>query len=297
MQCNKDFSTVVKSQKRQQHFGRLNMTADTAAARELAIYACPVCKRVLCQEEGGLRCAACAQAYPIKEGIPDFILEELSRSTDPVLRRMRFIDRMARIYETRLWYPIVLTVYGGFRSPSLGELIRTVTQNVQSTKGRVLDVACGPGTYGRRIASPSKGVFGIDVSSGMLRQGAAYAAKEGIPDVHFARARVEALPFENGFFDAALCCGSLHLFADAVTALREISRVMKPEAILSVFTFTAGRGGILRFRGVREWSKSHGLHVFELSEMERHLSDSGFKDFQPEVSGSILTFSARKQAA
>lgn len=166
-----------------------------------------------------------------------------------------------------------------------------------TTKGRVLDVACGPGTYGRRIASPSKEVFGIDVSIGMLRQGTAYTAKEGIPNVHFARARVEALPFEDGLFDAALCCGSLHLFADTVIALREIARVMKPAAILSVFTFTPGRGGVLKFRRVREWSlKKHGLHVFELSEMEQLLAASGFQDFHSEVCGSILTFSARKQA-
>jgi ubiquinone/menaquinone biosynthesis C-methylase UbiE len=116
--------------------------------------------------------------------------------------------------------------------------------------------------------------------------------------VHFARARVEALPFEDGFFDAVLCCGSLHLFADTTVALREMARVMKPAAILAVFTFTPGRGGILKFRRVREWlRRDHGLHVFELPEMERYLNTSGFKDFQPEVSGSILTFSARKQAA
>ena len=49
---------------------------------------------------------------------------------------------------------------------------------------------------------------------------------------------------------------------------------------------------------VREWSRRrHGLHVFELPEMERYLAASGFTDFQPEVAGSILTFSARKQAA
>ena len=274
------------------------MTADTAVASELGIYACPVCKRLLRQEEGVLRCPPCSQAYPIREGIPDFIREELSQSTDPVLRRMRFIDRMARIYETKLWYPIVLNIYGGFHSPSLAQLVSTVSQKVQSTKGRVLDIACGPGTYGRRIASPSKEVFGIDVSMGMLRQGAAYTAKEGIPNMHFARARVEALPFEDGLFDATLCCGSLHLFADTVIALREMARVMKPGAILAVFTFTAGRGGILKFRRVREWSRrDHGLHVFDLSEMEQYLTASGFKDFQPEVSGSILTFSARKQAA
>jgi ubiquinone/menaquinone biosynthesis C-methylase UbiE len=211
---------------------------------------------------------------------------------------MRFIDRMARIYETRLWYPIVLNIYGGFHSPSFAQLISTVSQKVQSTKGRVLDIACGPGTYGRRIASPSREVFGIDVSMGMLRQGAAYVAKEGISDVHFARARVEALPFEDGLFDAALCCGSLHLFTDTVIALREMARVMKPAAILSVFTFGAGRGGVLKYRSVREWSRrNHGLHVFDLSEMEQYLTASGFEDFQPEMSGSILTFSARKPAS
>jgi ubiquinone/menaquinone biosynthesis C-methylase UbiE len=133
---------------------------------------------------------------------------------------------------------------------------------------------------------------------GMLRQGAAYVAKECIPNVHFARARVEALPFEDGLFDAALCCGSLHLFTDTAIALREMARVMRPAAILSVFTFAAGRGGVLKFRRVREWSRrNHGLHVFDLSEMEQYLTASGFEDFQPEMSGSILTFSARKPAS
>jgi len=273
------------------------LAAVTSVASELGIYACPVCQRPLRQEEGALRCATCSQAYPISEGIPDFIREDLSRSADPELRRMRFIDRMARIYETRLWYPIVLNVYGGFRSPSLAQLIGTVTQKVQSVEGRVLDIACGPGTYGRRIASSSKEVFGIDVSMGMLRQGAAYVAAERNSHMHFARARVEALPFEGGLFDAALCCGSLHLFSDTVVALREMARVMKPAAILSVFTFGAGHGGILKFRRVRDWSRSrHGLHVFDLSEMEQYLTASGFQDFQPELSGSILTFSARRQA-
>jgi ubiquinone/menaquinone biosynthesis C-methylase UbiE len=211
---------------------------------------------------------------------------------------MRFIDRMARIYETRLWYPTILNVYGGFRSASLAQLVSTVAQKVESAKGRVLDIACGPGTFGRRIASPSKEVFGIDVSMGMLRQGSAYVAKEGNPNVHFARARVEALPFADGLFDATLCCGSLHLFADTRVALREMARAMKPGAILAVFTFTAGRGGVLKYRRVREWMhRDHGLHVFDLSEMEQYLTASGFKDFQPEVSGSILTFSAHKQPA
>ncbi len=274
------------------------MATDTSVVSDLGIYVCPRCKGLLRQEKGALRCPACSQTYPLREGIPDFIGEELSQSADPVLRRMRFIDRMASIYESRLWYPIVLNLYCGFHSPSPAHLISIVSQKIQLAKGRVLDIACGPGTYGRRVASPSKEVFGIDVSMGMLRQGVAYIAKKGNSHMRFARARVEALPFEDGFFDAALCCGSLHLFADTVIALREMARVLKPAAILSVFTFTAGRGGILKFRSVREWSRRRqGLHVFDIPEMERYLTASGFKDFQPEISGSILTFSARKQMA
>ena len=262
------------------------------------LYICTRCHHPLKQENGMLCCAGCSEVYPIVNGIPDFIREELAQSADPVLRRMRFIDRMARIYESRLWYPIVLNIYGGFRSPSFPHLIDKVTTKVQRVSGRVLDVACGPGTYGRRVASSSKEVFGIDISMGMLRQGAAYVKQDGIPNTHFARARVESLPFEEGFFDAALCCGSLHLFADTEVALREVARVLKRGAILSVFTFGAGSGGVLQFRQVREHSlRHHGLHVFELSEMERYLTSAGFEEFQPEMSGSILTFSARRLAA
>ena len=274
------------------------MNAVTLRRSELEVYVCPACKSHLMQEDSALRCPTCSKAYPMRQGIPDFVLEELSQSADPQLRRMRFIDQLARIYETKLWYPVILKVFGGFRSRSLAQLISTVAGKVEAVKGRVLDIACGPGTFGRRIASPSKQVFGIDVSMGMLRQGAAYTAKEGITGMHFARARVEALPFADGFFDATLCCGSLHLFTDTLTALREMARVMKPGAVLAVFTFTAGRGGILRYRQVRaRMRRDHGLHVFELPEIEQYLTDSGFEDFQPDVSGSILTFSARKQPA
>jgi len=274
------------------------MANPNSSANEFEFYACPACRRTLNPRGEKLDCPRCAQTYPIREGIPEFLSGELSASMDPELRRMTTIDRMARIYETKLWYPIVLKLYGGWRSPSLASLIRAVAFPVQSTHGPVLDVACGPGTYGRRIASPAREVFGIDVSRGMLQQGIAYAAREGIANLHFARARAEALPFEDGVFDAALCCGSLHLFTDTAAALREIARVMKPAAVLSVFTFTAGRGGILKYRRVREWSRrKHGLHVFELPELEQCLADSGFEDFQPEVSGSILTFSARRRAS
>jgi ubiquinone/menaquinone biosynthesis C-methylase UbiE/uncharacterized protein YbaR (Trm112 family) len=274
------------------------MTTAFSQTSAFECYVCPACKGRLREEQAALICRACSQTYPAVDGIPDFLREVLSRSADPELRRMTAIDKMASIYESKLWYPVVLKLFGGSRSPSLQQLVRIVTEKMRSTTGRVIDIACGPGTYGRRVASASEEVFGIDVSMGMLRQGVAYTANEGIRDMHFARARVEALPFENSLFDGALCCGSLHLFTDTVAALREIARVTKPGAVLSVFTFTAGKGGILKFRGVRDWyRRKQGLHVFELPELERYLEAAGFGDFEPQAFGSILTFTARRQPA
>jgi ubiquinone/menaquinone biosynthesis C-methylase UbiE len=158
-----------------------------------------------------------------------------------------------------------------------------------------LDIACGPGTFGRRVASPSKTVYGIDISMGMLQQGRVYTQEEQIPNAHFARARAEILPFGDQCFDGAICCGALHLFADTLAALQEIGRILKAGAQLAVFTFTAGDAGILRFRRIREHVRQdHGVHVFEILQIEGCLREAGFEMFHPKTYGSVLTFSAIK---
>lgn len=186
----------------------------------------------------------------------------------------------------------------GYRRTSLPQLIQSVVELAGSVTGRVLDVACGPGTYGRRVASPARKVYGIDISRGMLEQGLAYSRREGVTDISFARAKVEALPFADAVFDAALCCGSLHLFPDTVGALREIGRAMRPGARLIVLTFTAGDAGILRFRWLRErYRRSGRLRIFEIPALEQDLRQAGFENFRPATTGSLLTFTAQKRPA
>jgi len=272
------------------------MPANTDLATGVSFYVCPECHGSLRTSRDALQCEACSQIFAIRNGTPEFISEELSRSLDPELKRMTTIDRLAPIYETKLWYPLILSLYGGFRCISLPQLISQISRNMSSVHGRVLDVACGPGTYGRSVARQVKEVWGIDVARSMLKQGLAYTAKEGITNMHFARARVEKLPFASGCFEGVLCCGSLHVFTDTLAALREMARVMKPAAVLSVFTFAPGDAGILKYRRIREWMRSkYDLHVFELPELKRLLELSGFERFEPQVFGSVLTFKAHRQ--
>jgi ubiquinone/menaquinone biosynthesis C-methylase UbiE len=163
-------------------------------------------------------------------------------------------------------------------------------------KGMLLDVACGPGTWGRRLASPSMEVYGIDISWSMLRQGARVANRKHIASIHFAHARVEALPFHDRQFDAAYCGGALHGFPDTVGALREIGRTMKPGAPLVVLTFLDRDQPLVRMRRRAEArnDKLFKLHMFDVPELKQALEQSGFESYEPQVYGGVIIFKAWK---
>ena len=249
-------------------------------------FACPKCKRPLHSGENALQCGECNRTYLIEGGIPDFISGDAQASL--VLQMAKKVDFLAPIYESRLWYSILLKLAGAGGS-SIVSIASFHSENLKGITGSVLDVACGTATYGRRIASPSKSVYGIDISMGMLQQGMAYVERDGVPGVHLARARVEELPFENAVFDGAICSGSLHLFPDTALALGEIARTMKAGAPLTVQTFVAGNTSINRLLKRRP-----DIHTFELPELQQYLSEAGFERFESKMSGIVLTFGARK---
>jgi ubiquinone/menaquinone biosynthesis C-methylase UbiE/uncharacterized protein YbaR (Trm112 family) len=271
--------------------------------QSLSVYACPKCKGEVELELGhdGLHCRVCDVTYPIRDGIPDFIVEKLEESSNRSLRVLGnwdssiLLDFLAYSYETCV-YPLVCNLFGGWRSTSLEQLAHYVSDVVGSQAGLILDVACGPGTYGRRIASTSRTIYGIDVSMSMLRRGARYVERDGAPNVHFARAKVETLPFPAGLFDAAICAGSLNHFSDTVVALREINGTMKAGAPLAAMCFFAGSKGPFKYKSFRERTeKKRGGHVFELADLDRYVAEADFEDFRTHAYGSILAFSARKR--
>jgi ubiquinone/menaquinone biosynthesis C-methylase UbiE len=235
-------------------------------------------------------------------GIPDFIVVDLEESRNRSLRVVGkndsrpLVDFMASVYETWV-YPAVCNLYGGWHSTSLEQLAHDVSDIVAARDGVILDVACGPGTYGRRIASASRTILGIDICMSMMRQGAHYVESEHIPNVHFARATVEALPFRVGLFDAAICAGSLNHFSDTVFALREINRTMKVGAPLAVMCFARINSGLMKYKWIREGAEKGGGHTDSVADLERHVCEAGFEDFRPHAHGSVLVFSARKRPA
>lgn len=256
-------------------------------------YVCPECRRPIASKDDFLVCQQCGTCYPVKHGIPDFVLEDLSKSEHQILRSVSSLDRLARIYETPLWYPIVYRLYGGLFIPSVEEEVKIVTEMVVAKNGIGLDVACGTGLFTRSLAKKMSFVYGTDISRGMLEKAGEYANKEGLSNVHFARARADKLPFSDSMFDGVTCCGALHLFPDTKKALAEMSRVLKEDARLAVMTFVNRR--FFRFRRVREHAREkHGTHVFDVEELNSSLSETGFKDFTYEIYGSVILFRATR---
>ncbi len=270
------------------------MQEPPASHAAVSVYVCPACRRPLRLRESVLACESCRVGYPIVSGIPDFILEDPARSDVPLLRwASSHYDRIAPLYE-RMRYPWRQLLHGGLAAPSLGDLVRMASEIARKDGALVLDVACGPGTLGRRIASPVRTVYGIDISMGMLRRGRHLVRSGGIPNIHFARAQVERVPFGDRCFDAAMCTAALHLFADPALALCEIGRVLKPGARLVVQTMSAERRGIFRFQRIRAAAHRRGAHLFTLAQLAEYLERAGFENFQPQVFGSIILFRAQK---
>jgi ubiquinone/menaquinone biosynthesis C-methylase UbiE len=131
----------------------------------------------------------------------------------------------------------------------------------------------------------------------MLRRGAHYVDSEHIPNVHFARAMVEALPFPAALFDAAVCAGSLNHFSNTVLALREINRTMKVGAPLAVMCFAAIDSGLMKYKSIRNRAENGGGHIDSVAVLERYVTEAGFEDFHLQAHGSVVVFSARKAPA
>lgn len=106
------------------------------------------------------------------------------------------------------------------------------------TQGRLLDVACGPGTLALRLAHelPDMRITGVDASPEMIalaqqaqeRTGSEAGREQG--RISFVAMDVHRLAFEPAMFDVATCNLGFPFFAHPIEALAEIERVLVPGA-------------------------------------------------------------------
>lgn len=103
----------------------------------------------------------------------------------------------------------------------------------------VLDLACGDGVYSCWIAErlgPAGRVVGVDIAPAYLEL-ARHTANDSPAGarVSFRQADAYQLPFADGQFDLAWCAQSMFSLPDALGALRELRRVVRPGGLVAVF--------------------------------------------------------------
>ncbi len=95
----------------------------------------------------------------------------------------------------------------------------------------VLDVAAGAGDQSldaARRVGPDGRVVALDLSAGILEYARGNAQEAGLRNVEIRVADGEALPFDDGTFDAVVSRLGLMLFPRPAQALAEMHRVLRP---------------------------------------------------------------------
>jgi len=108
--------------------------------------------------------------------------------------------------------------------------------NILHPGQRLLDVGCGDGILGMLVRNRFEEIYGVDISDKAIE----VAQRRGIK-AYKVNLNVEALPFEDNYFDSITCLATLQLIYDINTMLREFNRVLKPdgELVLTVANMRA----------------------------------------------------------
>jgi SAM-dependent methyltransferase len=103
-----------------------------------------------------------------------------------------------------------------------------VVEQLRKTRGTVVDVGCGNGTFLKRLARdrPDLRLFGIDISVGIL---AGVPRPVGVADA-------SRLPVRSAGVDAALALHMLYHVEDIPTAIKELARIVTPSGVVIAST-------------------------------------------------------------
>src|SRR5260370_40709640 len=156
------------------------------------------------------------------------------------------------------------------------ELAEHATAGLVNAKKLVaIDLACGPGTYTRPLATRVRHAIGADLTPAMVEKARAEAARDGIANIEFVCADIYALPFTDGAAGIVSCGYAFHHMTDPARALAEMARVLQPGGRVAVTDIIVREGCDGKFQNIvergRDPSHTSTLSVENFRTMIRNL--------------------------
>ncbi|MCF7910728.1 class I SAM-dependent methyltransferase [Candidatus Pacearchaeota archaeon] len=172
------------------------------------------------------------------------------------------------------------------------------TQFLQKQSGCVLDLGSGSGRHLIKLKNTK--IYLVDFSEKMIKLAKEKAKKRNI-SAEFLISEIEKLPFENNFFDAAICINSLHCLETdkkRKQAIKELYRVLKPGAKAKIDLWNKNSR---RFKNsdkekLISW-REKGKRYYYLYEQEEAYNDfrkTGFKIIKKEPVERSIVFIVEK---
>lgn len=156
-------------------------------------------------------------------------------SAAPALIRGRLEAYYTRYYRDTLAIPAwrelvnVRLADDAYEGRRLARLEQALGRSVRGL--RLLNVGCGTGGFNLVAERAGAAAWGVDTSAEAL----AIAARR-VRGGRLLDAQAESLPFPDGTFDILYCYSTLEHVADALRALSEMVRVLRPEGALYLHT-------------------------------------------------------------
>ncbi|MBI3635152.1 MAG: methyltransferase domain-containing protein [Candidatus Rokubacteria bacterium] len=203
--------------------------------RLLDYLACPRCANALRLDgpsdrdvmEGMLTCSGCGSTYEVRGGIPRFPLADDHEAT-------KVTRRTQRTY-TYTWERVGEPAVEADWEKDSYHYTALIPADLVGGPGRLgLDAGCGAGHDLLRMAESGAELIGFDLSDGVE---VAHRLTRHLPNVHVVQGDLNQMPFRAGIFDFIYSFGVLHHLPEPVRGVRNLARLLKPEAPLITYLY------------------------------------------------------------
>jgi ubiquinone/menaquinone biosynthesis C-methylase UbiE len=146
-------------------------------------------------------------------------------------------------------------------------------------RGKLLDVACGPGVVTAELAPDASTVVAFDATEPMLEKAKARCAKAGLGNVEFRSGDAENLPFDDEAFDGVVTRLAIHHFANPQRALDQMFRVLRPggTAVIVDAVSSEDKSEAKLHNAIERLRDPSHVRMLPASELDNGVSRAGFR--------------------